>query len=81
MVFFRKILPFINFSIATSALAFQTMVLYPWHEQLEEDFKALEKLQQGTLSEFHQMKLKRMDDIDQKVTELLELEKKKLKEV
>ncbi|CAK3815649.1 hypothetical protein HMPREF1120_08519 [Lecanosticta acicola] len=30
-----------NFLIATSALGFQVFVLYPWHNRLDEDFKAL----------------------------------------
>lgn len=32
-----------NFLVATSALSFQIFVLYPWHEQLSEDFEALKK--------------------------------------
>jgi len=30
-----------NFLIASSALAFQVMVLYPWHNRLDDDFRAL----------------------------------------
>lgn len=32
-----------NFVIATSALAFQVFVLYPWHQKLDEDFEALKR--------------------------------------
>lgn len=32
-----------NCFIASSALAFQVCVLYPWHKQLDEDFEALKK--------------------------------------
>lgn len=32
-----------NFLVATSALSFQVFVLYPWHEQLSEDFEDLKK--------------------------------------
>lgn len=32
-----------NFFIATTALAFQVFVLYPWHQQLDEDFEKLKK--------------------------------------
>jgi hypothetical protein len=32
-----------NFAIATSALCFQVLVLYPWHKRLDEDFKELKK--------------------------------------
>ena len=30
-----------NFVIASSALAFQVFVLYPWHHRLDEDFEDL----------------------------------------
>ena len=30
-----------NFLVASSALAFQVRVLYPWHKQLDEDFERL----------------------------------------
>ncbi|KAF2817243.1 uncharacterized protein BDZ99DRAFT_431183 [Mytilinidion resinicola] len=30
-----------NFAIATSALAFQVFVLYPWHQRLDDDFTEL----------------------------------------
>lgn len=32
-----------NFLVASSALAFQVFVLYPWHKQLEDDFEALKQ--------------------------------------
>ncbi|KAL4740492.1 hypothetical protein BDV11DRAFT_185323 [Aspergillus similis] len=31
----------VNFTVASSALAFQVFVLYPWHNQLDDEFKAL----------------------------------------
>ncbi|CEN61282.1 Putative Mitochondrial phosphate carrier protein [Aspergillus calidoustus] len=31
----------VNFAVASSALAFQVFVLYPWHNQLDHEFKAL----------------------------------------
>ncbi|KAL2834374.1 hypothetical protein BDW59DRAFT_137780 [Aspergillus cavernicola] len=31
----------VNFAVASSALAFQVFVLYPWHNQLDGEFKAL----------------------------------------
>lgn len=33
----------VNFAVASSALAFQVFVLYPWHNQLDDEFKALKK--------------------------------------
>lgn len=32
-----------NFLVAASALGFQVCVLYPWHKQLDDEFKALKK--------------------------------------
>lgn len=32
-----------NFVIASSALAFQVFVLYPWHEKLDRDFAKLQQ--------------------------------------
>ncbi|GES64156.1 alkaline phosphatase [Aspergillus terreus] len=32
-----------NFFVASSALAFQVFVLYPWHKQLDDSFEALKK--------------------------------------
>jgi hypothetical protein len=32
-----------NFAIGTSALCFQIFVLYPWHQQLDNDFKELKE--------------------------------------
>ncbi|KAK6331707.1 hypothetical protein TWF718_002253 [Orbilia javanica] len=32
---------FTNFFVASSALAFQVFVLYPWHKRLDDDFDKL----------------------------------------
>lgn len=32
-----------NFIIATSALSFQVLVLYPWHKRLDDDFETLKE--------------------------------------
>jgi hypothetical protein len=47
-MFFRGI-SVTNFFVASSALAFQAFVLYPWHKQLDEDFEALKKENQRVL--------------------------------
>jgi hypothetical protein len=39
---FSKHLPFINLAVTTTALTFQTTVLYPWHNKLS---KQLEKIE------------------------------------
>lgn len=40
-----------NFFIASSALAFQVFVLYPWHKQLDEDFVDLKNEQLRIMKE------------------------------
>lgn len=40
-----------NFFIASSALAFQIFVLYPWHKQLDEDFVDLKNEQLRIMKE------------------------------
>ncbi len=42
-MFFRRILPITNFIIASSALFFQTKVLYPWHIDISKQIDNLEK--------------------------------------
>ena len=42
-----------NFVIGTSALSFQVFVLYPWHEQLDEEFKELRREHSRLLDETH----------------------------
>lgn len=39
---FLQRLPVFNFCVASSALIFQTTVLYPWHLTLDKDFAKLE---------------------------------------
>lgn len=36
-----RLISMTNFAVASSALAFQVFVLYPWHNQLQDDFRAL----------------------------------------
>lgn len=38
-----RLISLTNFGVASSALGFQVFVLYPWHEQLSEDFEELKK--------------------------------------
>lgn len=40
---FFKYLPVVNFVIATSALIFQTTVLYPWHHEIDRSHHALKE--------------------------------------
>ncbi|RAH53451.1 hypothetical protein BO85DRAFT_405511 [Aspergillus piperis CBS 112811] len=44
-----------NFVVASSALAFQVFVLYPWHKQLDEGFEALKKEHLRVLKSLEQL--------------------------
>lgn len=52
-----------NFFIATSALAFQVFVLYPWHQRLDEDFKALEKEHSRVLTAVEKSRVEELGEI------------------
>jgi hypothetical protein len=43
MPIFTKGVSLTNFVIASSALGFQVFVLYPWHHQLDNEFKRLKE--------------------------------------
>ncbi|KAE8164143.1 hypothetical protein BDV40DRAFT_298857 [Aspergillus tamarii] len=43
MVLITRGISLTNFLVASSALAFQVFVLYPWHKQLDESFEDLKK--------------------------------------
>ncbi|EXJ91241.1 hypothetical protein A1O1_04351 [Capronia coronata CBS 617.96] len=53
-----------NFLIATTALAFQVFVLYPWHNKLDEDFmelkqeniRLLQEMEKGRMLEIKEIK-------------------------
>lgn len=68
--FIRKILPYINFAVACSALTFQCFVLYPWHIELDNDFQKMKDDQHVTLEEYHQKKIKRLEEIEKSILHL-----------
>jgi len=51
-----------NFVIASSALAFQVFVLYPWHQKLDEDF---EELKEEHLRSLRDGEAKRLAELSQ----------------
>jgi len=63
----RTWLPYLNFSVAVSALVFQTTVLYPWHEELEESFKELKREHVRQLQIYHEVKLKKLEELERRV--------------
>jgi hypothetical protein len=79
-MFSTKILTFTNFTIATSALCFQIFALYPWHNQLDKEFKKLKEEHKQLLLQFHELKLSKLGQIDNKLDKILiELENKNKK--
>jgi hypothetical protein len=68
-----KRLTIVNFFISSSALAFQISVLYPWHMQLDKEFKELRDKHEKTLNDFHEIKVTKMNTIEHKISQLHEL--------
>lgn len=68
--FVRKVLPYINFVVASSALAFQYFVLYPWHKELDNDFQKMKEDQHVTLEDYHLRKIKRLEEIEKNILHL-----------
>ncbi|KAF7369445.1 Mitochondrial phosphate carrier protein [Mycena venus] len=60
----RQLLPYVNFLVATTALAFQTTVLYPWHVQLDTAFHNLKGEQAEILKGYHNAKLRRFSQLE-----------------
>jgi len=63
----RKWLPYLNFTVAASALLFQTTMLYPWHEALDAEFQKLKKEHVQQLQMYHEVKLKRLEELERRV--------------
>ncbi|KAF1994114.1 hypothetical protein P154DRAFT_527270 [Amniculicola lignicola CBS 123094] len=59
-----------NFVVASSALGFQVFVLYPWHKQLDDDFKALKVEHLRVLAEVQKVSAKERREIRDKLNEL-----------
>ncbi|KAJ7608612.1 hypothetical protein DFH06DRAFT_1245925 [Mycena polygramma] len=63
----RQLLPYVNFVVATSALVFQTTVLYPWHHQLDAAFHVLKDEQARMLREYHEVKVQRFSELERRL--------------
>lgn len=59
-----------NFVIATSALGFQVFVLYPWHKQLDDDFKDLKDEQLRIMREGEANQLKSLSALQAAIDKL-----------
>ncbi|KIW17195.1 hypothetical protein PV08_04386 [Exophiala spinifera] len=59
-----------NFVIASSALAFQVFVLYPWHNKLDEDFEKLKQENTRLLAEVEKSRLQDLKEIKESFSKL-----------
>ncbi len=59
-----------NFLIATSALAFQVFVLYPWHEKLDEDFHELKQENLRLMQEIQKTRIQDLKEIKETFSKL-----------
>lgn len=82
MVFYSRYLPIITFVVGTSALVFQTMVLYPWHNELDAEFKrlkALKETQDVKLEEYNSKKMDKIHELETRLNHLIDVEEEKLR--
>jgi hypothetical protein len=63
MVFFTRYLPITSFIVGSTALIFQTTVLYPWHHELDAEFKKLKELKEHQDQKLEEYNSKKMDKI------------------
>jgi hypothetical protein len=81
--FFKRYLPITSFVISCTALIFQTTVLFPWHHELDAEFKRLKQVkdhQEHRLHEYNVKKMAKIEELEAKLDYLkrLEAEKKRL---
>lgn len=82
-VFFKRYLPITSFVVSCTALLFQTTVLFPWHHELDAEFKRLKQVkehQEQRLLEYNEKKIAKIEELEAKLDYLkrLEMEKKRL---
>jgi hypothetical protein len=84
MVFFTRLLPISGFIVGSSALLFQTTMLYPWHEELDTEFKRLKELkeqQDRRLEEYNSKKMDKIHELEAKLNYLINVEEEKLRKL
>lgn len=68
MAVLTKLISLTNFVIASSALAFQVGVLYPWHHELDAEFQELKK-------EYRELMTEQRLEREQRLQELGEIKR------
>lgn len=81
--FFKRYLPITSFVVSCTALIFQITVLFPWHHELDAEFKRLKQVkdhQEQRLMEYNVKKMAKIEELEAKLDYLkrLEVEKKRL---
>jgi len=65
MAVITKFISLTNFIIASSALAFQVGVLYPWHNELDAEFQELKKEYRELVVEQRLERERRMEELSE----------------
>jgi len=76
MAFFNRLLPITSFVVGSTALLFQTTVLYPWHNELDTEFKRLKELkeqQDRKLEEYNSKKMDKIHELEAKLNYMINL--------
>jgi hypothetical protein len=61
----QKLLPLLNFVIASTAFGFQASVLHPWHHRLDQDLNSLQHHQEAILHEYEEVKMPNIKNIEE----------------
>jgi hypothetical protein len=62
-MFWQRYLPITSFCVSMTALIFQITVLYPWHHELDAEFKRLKHvkdLQEERLESYNNLKIEKI---------------------
>lgn len=65
--------------MGASALTFQVSVLYPWHNELDKEFKNLKNNHIKTLDDYHNKKLLKLEQLEKRIIELHKVLNSKIK--
>ncbi|WVR05500.1 hypothetical protein IAU60_002518 [Kwoniella sp. DSM 27419] len=65
-----RVLPVINFALATGSIGIQLGLLLPWHDTLSEEIKVLKAEQTRQMAEYHHEKRLLLSALDNKVHDL-----------
>lgn len=67
MKLIKKYLPIVSLSVGVAAMVFQINYLYPWHEELEEKFRRIEKEHELNKENYEQQKFEKIANLEKKI--------------